>query len=108
MWLAVWLPWTLLFSYQIGSLLTGFKNVSWLPNGLIPDLGMLYSIPFCHGNPDCTPFLVQKGVGLIVAVGAILTIIGFWGMTLYFERLFIRYLITDYAVTKVNQDNDGG
>jgi hypothetical protein len=96
MWVATWFIWLFVIVYEVGAAIS--------PLG-----GWPYQNLFCFGGVEtCSPFLIEAHSSLVISVVLLLVLAVFWRLTVYYERVFIRYLITDYFVILQNRDVDGG
>jgi len=94
MWISTWFIWMSVIFYEIGSHVSPFGGWPYL------DL-------FCFSDVEtCLPFLIKSIPSSVSFVVLFAILIIFWGLTVYYERVFIRYLITDYFVVLQNQDID--
>jgi hypothetical protein len=96
MWVATWFIWLFVIVYEVGAAIS--------PLG-----GWPYRNLFCFGGVEiCSPFLIEAHSSLVISVVLLLVLAVFWRLTVYYERVFIRYLITDYFVVLQNRDADDG
>jgi hypothetical protein len=96
MWVSTWFIWMSVIFYEIGSRVSPFG-------------GWPYRDLFCFsGVETCSPFLIEAIPSSVIFVILFAVLIIFWGLTVYYERVFIRYLITDYFVVLQNRDTDDG
>lgn len=92
MWVSTWFIWMFVIVYELGSLISPLGG--WLYRGL-----------FCFGNADtCSPLLIETYPSLVILAVLLVVLVIFWRLTVYYERIFVRYLITDYFVVLQNQD----
>lgn len=90
MWISMWLIWIFVAAYKI----------LWFD-------GLFYPPLFCFSDVGvCSPFLINEYPNLLIFVILLIALVAFWWLTVYFERIFIRYLITDYFVVIQNKDVD--
>lgn len=95
MWVSTWFIWMFVIVYEIGSAIS--------PLGQWPYRGL-----FCFGDVEtCSPFLIEAYPSLVILAVLLAVLVIFWILTVYYERAFIRYLITDYFVVLQNQEADG-
>lgn len=96
MWVATWFIWLFVIVYEVGAAIS-------------PLDGWPYRDLFCFGGVEtCSPFLIETHSSLVISVVLLLVLAVFWRLTVYYERVFIRYLITDYFVVLQNRDADDG
>lgn len=96
MWVTTWFIWLFIIVYEVGAAIS--------PLG-----GWPYRDLFCFGGVEtCSPFLIEAHSSLVISVVLLLVLAVFWRLTVYYERVFIRYLITDYFVVLQNRDADDG
>lgn len=91
MWVSAWFVWLFIVAYEIGA--------------FIPLNGWPYRGLFCFGSVEiCSPFIIESYPTVVIFSLLLAVLFVSWRLTVYYERVFIRYLITDYFVAIQNQD----